>query len=42
MNITKNVWLGVVLAGSVAMSVSASAGGYLSGSFGIFGYTGCW
>ena len=34
MNITKNVWLGVVLAGSVAMSVSASAGGYLSGSVG--------
>jgi len=34
MNITKNVWLGVVLAGSVAISVSASAGGYLSGSLG--------
>ena len=35
MNITKNVWLGVVLAGSVAISVSASAGGYVGGSVGV-------
>lgn len=34
MNTTKKVWLGVVLAGSFVMSVSATAGGYLSGSIG--------
>lgn len=35
MNITKNVWLGVVLVGSVAISVSVSAGGYVGGSIGV-------